>query len=103
MSLGMGMGFGGGPSAHSDVLSASPDDVSSKLKLVEEVKSRGRACVASKAHPEAASLYTKGIEVLSSIISEEESAKKEIAILYSNRSLVLLQMGKVTEALESAD
>ncbi|KAL7454886.1 hypothetical protein ACHAWC_006477 [Mediolabrus comicus] len=103
MSLGMGMGFGGGPSAHSDVLSASPDDVSSKLKLVEEVKSRGRACVASKAYPDAASLYTKGIEVLSSILSEEESAKKEIAILYSNRSLVLLQMGKVTEALESAD
>lgn len=105
MSFSMGMGFGGGPSAHSDVLSASPDEVSSKLKLVEEIKNRGRACVVAKNYPDAASLYTKGIEVLSSMIlsDEEDSAKKEIAILYSNRSLVLLQMGKVSEALESAD
>lgn len=101
MSLGMSMGFGGGPSAHTDVLSASPDDVTSKLKLVEEIKSRGRACVGGKNYPDAASLYTKGIEVLSSM--DDESAKKEAAILYSNRSLVLLQMGKVSEALESAD
>ncbi len=102
MSLGMGMGFGGGPSAHTDVLSASPEDVPSKLRLVEEIKSRGRRCVGCKAYPDAASLYTKGIEVLSSI-SGDESAKKDSAILYSNRSLVLLNMGKVSEALESAD
>eukprot|EP00984_Skeletonema_dohrnii_P019024 scaffold9020_cov89-Skeletonema_dohrnii-CCMP3373.AAC.2 len=102
MSLGMGMGFGGVPSAHTDVLSASPEDVPSKLRLVEEIKSRGRACVGCKNYPDAASLYTKGIEVLSSI-TDDESAKKEAAILYSNRSLVLLQMGKVSEALESAD
>lgn len=103
LGMGMGMGFGGGPSAHSDVLSASPDDVPSKLKLVEEIKSRGRACVGGKNYPDAASLYTKGIEVLSSIIPDDESAKKEAAILYSNRSLVLLQMGKVSEALDSAE
>ena len=102
MSLGMGMGFGGVPSAHTDVLSASPEDVPSKLRLVEEIKSRGRSCVGCKNYPDAASLYTKGIEVLSSITGDE-SAKKEAAILYSNRSLVLLQMGKVSEALESAD
>ena len=101
MSLGMG-GFGGVPSAHTDVLSASPEDVPSKLRLVEEIKSRGRACVGCKNYPDAASLYTKGIEVLSSI-TDGDSAKKEAAILYSNRSLVLLQMGKVSEALESAD
>jgi len=103
MSLGMGMGFGGGPSAHSDVLSASPDDVPSKLKLVEEIKNRGRACVGGRNYPDAASLYNKGIEVLLSIISDDESAKKEAAILYSNLSLVLLQMGKVSEALDSAE
>ena len=102
MSLGMGMGFGGGPSAHTDVLSASPEDVPSKLRLVEEIKSRGRSCVGCKNYPDAETLYTKGIEVLSSI-SGDESVKKDAAILYSNRSLVLLQMGKVSEALESAD
>ena len=96
------MGFGGGPSAHTDVLSASPEDVPSKLRLVEEIKSRGRSCVGCKNYPDAETLYTKGIEVLSSI-SGDESVKKDAAILYSNRSLVLLQMGKVSEALESAD
>ena len=102
MSLGMSMGFSGGPSAHSDVLSASPEDVPSKMKLVEEIKSRGRACVGGKNYPDAVSLYSKGIEVLSSI-TDDESAKKDVAILYSNRSLCMLQMGKVAEALESAE
>lgn len=55
-------------------------------------------------------LYGKGIEVLSSMLKEgkggekdDETSKKDVAIFYSNRSLVRMQMGKVTEALEDAD
>ena len=100
MSLYSGLGT---PSAHSDVLSASPDNIDSKRALVEEIKRRGRASVGSKNYPDGDSLYGKGIEILSSIVADDDDAKKDLAILYSNRSLVRLQMGKVTEALEDAD
>ena len=101
MSLYSGLGA---PSAHSDVLSASPDNLDSKRALVEEIKRRGRASVGAKNYPDADALYGKGIEILSSIVDEQDGdAKKDLAILYSNRSLVRLQMGKVTEALEDAD
>jgi tetratricopeptide (TPR) repeat protein len=100
MSLYSGLGA---PSAHSDVLTASPDTIDSKRALVEEIKRRGRAAVGSKSLNDADSLYSKGIEILSSIVDEDGEAKKDLAILYSNRSLVRLQMGKVAEALEDAD
>eukprot|EP00804_Cyclotella_cryptica_P000493 CCRYP_018529-RA/>CCRYP_018529-RA protein AED:0.00 eAED:0.00 QI:79/-1/1/1/-1/1/1/649/316 len=101
MSLYSGLG---GPSAHSDVLSASPDSIDSKRALIEEIKRRGRATVGAKNYPDADALYSKGIELLASIVAQEgDNAKKELAILYSNRSLVRLQMGKVAEALEDAD
>mmetsp|Transcript_11879 Transcript_11879/g.25726 ORF Transcript_11879/g.25726 Transcript_11879/m.25726 type:complete len:450 (-) Transcript_11879:189-1538(-) len=108
MSLYSGLGGGGGPSAHADILSANPDNSSSRVALVEEIKRRGRACVVSKNYPDADSLYGKGIDVLSSALGgdnsdESEAAKKDVAILYSNRSLVRMQMGKVAEALEDAD
>ena len=100
MSLYSGLGA---PSAHSDVLSASPDNIDSKRALVEEIKRRGRASVGSKNYPDGDLLYGKGIEILSSIIADDDNAKKDLAILYSNRSLVRLQMGKVAQALEDAD
>ncbi|KAL7482158.1 hypothetical protein ACHAW6_007843 [Cyclotella cf. meneghiniana] len=101
MSLYSGLG---GPSAHSDVLSASPDNIESKRALIEEIKRRGRATVCAKNYPDADALYSKGIDILASIVGEEgDNAKKDLAVLYSNRSLVRLQMGKVTEALEDAD
>jgi tetratricopeptide (TPR) repeat protein len=102
MSLYSGLG---GPSAHSDVLTATPDNIDSKRALVEEIKRRGRATVGSKAYPDAEALYGKGIQVLASILANGEDAatKKEIAVLYSNRSLVRLQMGKAAEALEDGD
>ncbi|KAL7529352.1 hypothetical protein ACHAWF_002952 [Thalassiosira exigua] len=95
----------GGPSAHSDVLSASPDSASSRRALVEEVKRRGRACVSSRNYPDAEALYGKGAEVLASALGDDdgEDAKKDLAILRSNRSLCRLQMGKIAEALEDAD
>jgi len=102
MSLYSGLGGGGGPSAHSDILSANPSNPSSQNALIEEIKRRGRACVVSKNYPDADSLYGKGIDVLSSLLKEEAN-KKDIAIFYSNRSLVRMQMGKIAEALEDAD
>lgn len=98
MSLYSGLGA---PSAHSDVLTASPDDIDSKRALVEEIKRRGRATVSTKSYPEADQLYGKAIEILLSI--NDDDATKDLAILYSNRSLVRLQMGKVAESLEDAD
>jgi len=111
MSLFSGLSAGGVPSAHSDVLSATPDNISAQRGLVEEIKRRGRACVGSKDYPNAEQLYSKGIEVLTSILGEGRSngedavvsAKKDVAILLSNRSLVRLQMNKVSEALDDAD
>jgi tetratricopeptide (TPR) repeat protein len=93
----------GAPSAHSDVLTASPSTPDSALALIEEIKRRGRATVGSKSYPDADQLYSKGIEILSSSILNNEDANKDLSILYSNRSLVRLQMGKVSEALEDAD
>lgn len=96
----------GGPSAHSDILSTSPPDtLSSRNALIEEIKRRGRLCVVNKHYPDADALYGKGIEILSSPIDggDENADKKDTAILYSNRSLVRMSMGKITEALEDAD
>lgn len=99
--------------AHSDILTANPDNLSSERALIEEIKRRGRACVITKNYPDADSLYGKGIEVLSSMLkntkegddnsNEVETSQKDIAIFYSNRSLVRKQMGKIVEALEDAD
>lgn len=106
MSLYSGLGSSG-PSAHSDILSAKPDTLSSQNALIEEIKRRGRACVISKNYPDADVLYGKGIEVLSSMIKDAKgdvaANKKDVAIFYSNRSLVRMQMGKITEALDDAD
>ena len=110
MTLGLYSGLGGnGPSAHSDILTATPDNIDSQRALVEEIKRRGRATVGSKNYPDADALYGKGIDILSSMIKaskddgETQGYKKEVAVFHSNRSLVRLSMGKVTEALEDAD
>eukprot|EP00578_Thalassiosira_sp_NH16_P009794 CAMPEP_0181112564 /NCGR_PEP_ID=MMETSP1071-20121207/19882_1 /TAXON_ID=35127 /ORGANISM="Thalassiosira sp., Strain NH16" /LENGTH=453 /DNA_ID=CAMNT_0023196545 /DNA_START=45 /DNA_END=1406 /DNA_ORIENTATION=- len=109
MSLFSGLGCAG-PSAHTDLLSATPDNLTSQRSLIEEIKRRGRACVISKNYPDADTLYGKGIDVLSSMLKvgggdgvEDETSKKDMAVLYSNRSLVRMQMGKIAEALEDAD
>lgn len=99
--------------AHSDVLSASiPSSPDSRRALVEEIKRRGRVCVMSRNYPDADALYGKGIEVLLASSSPDDDVEgnadksqneKELAILYANRSLARMQMGKVAESLEDAD
>ena len=71
-------------SPHRDVLEG-------KQKLVEEIKSRGRAAVSGKAWPDAAMLYQKAVTL----------APTEAA-LHANLSLVQFQMGKWEEAREAA-
>lgn len=100
MSLFSGLG-GGVPSAHGDVLTARPDSSESRRALIEEIKRRGRVGVVSKNYQDADLLYGKGIEVLAEL--DDDVSKKDIAIFYSNRSLVRMQMGKIAEALDDAD
>ena len=102
----------GQPSAHSDILTVdNPTTQASRASLIDEIKRRGRACVISKNYHDADALYGKGIEILSLVIGGHDddegedvtTCKKDIAIFYSNRSLVRLSMNKVTEAMEDAN
>lgn len=79
-------------SFHQDVLNAQPVDEQGILNLVEEIKNRAKGSLNSKNYPEAIQLYSKGIEV-----------KPSDSILYSNRSMCYLQMGKAKEALDDAE
>eukprot|EP00816_Leptocylindrus_hargravesii_P006774 CAMPEP_0196813266 /NCGR_PEP_ID=MMETSP1362-20130617/35222_1 /TAXON_ID=163516 /ORGANISM="Leptocylindrus danicus, Strain CCMP1856" /LENGTH=66 /DNA_ID=CAMNT_0042189379 /DNA_START=12 /DNA_END=209 /DNA_ORIENTATION=+ len=50
---------------HNDVLSAKPESVEDKARLLEELKRRAKLAITSKNYPEAAALYTKAIEITS--------------------------------------
>ena len=97
-------------SPHNDVLSASPNTKSEKLSLIEELKRRGRLSVTTKRYPDAKDLYTKAIDTFNTILKEEEEennnnnndTKKELAILFSNRSLCNIQMNKAQDAYDDA-
>lgn len=104
-SLGLGAGMPGG-SQHGDVLSASPEDVDAKLRLIDELKSRGRHAVGSKNYRDADLLYTKAVDVLAPLLDDAgqaASTKKDLAILHSNRSLARLQMGQLAESRADAE
>jgi tetratricopeptide (TPR) repeat protein len=77
---------------HSDVLSAEPADEEGKVRLVEEIKNRAKGSLTTKNYPEAIQLYTKGIEL-----------RPNDAILFANRSMCHLQMGKADLALADAE
>ncbi|KAL3760649.1 hypothetical protein ACHAWU_002159 [Discostella pseudostelligera] len=126
MSLSSNLGSGNTAlSAHSDLLDADiPTNPSSQLSFIEEIKRRGKACVLSKNYGGAEALYSKGLEVLSYAATsagaaaaasstnveggvddsnnEEYNVQLELAILYSNRSLVRLSMSKLHESYEDA-
>ena len=83
---------------HRDVLEANPSTDSERLSLLEELKRRGRAAVASKAYPDAKALYSKAIEIF-----PDNSNDRDKAILYSNRSLCEFQMNKSENARDDAE
>jgi tetratricopeptide (TPR) repeat protein len=90
-------------SAHSDILDAplpSKDDPATRLRLVEECKSRGKAAVQAGHWPDAAALYGKALECY--VGQDSDTAKTETAILYSNVSLVRGKMSQWSMAQEAA-
>ena len=72
-------------------MSLRPSSPSSVAKLVEEIKSRGRASFSCGNYPEAESLYTKGIEL------------RPDAVLHANRALARLNLGKLDLSIEDGD
>lgn len=82
---------------HADVLSEEPQDEPQKLRLAEEVKNRAKGAFQQKDMPSAELLYGKAISLLDSIPGKSE------ATLYSNRSMVRLNMNKVEESLADAN
>eukprot|EP00438_Fugacium_kawagutii_P014042 Skav204149 [mRNA] locus=scaffold903:120177:122738:+ [translate_table: standard] len=81
---------------HADVLSADPSDEADKLRLCEEVKNRAKGAFGQKDMPSAELLYGKAIDLLASLPGKSE------ATLYSNRSMVRLNLNKPEGALEDA-
>jgi len=110
-------------SPHRDVLSAKPLTKEENLNLIEELKSRGKYCVSSQNYPDALALYSKAIESLNTILENNKSEnelsidneqdhiekksfvyqyKKNMAILYSNRSLCHLKLNNVDKSHDDA-
>lgn len=81
---------------HADMLTEEPADEAGKLRLVEEVKNRAKGAFQQKDMPSAELLYGKAITLLDSLPGKAEAA------LYSNRSMVRLNLSKVEGALEDA-
>ncbi|CAK9012347.1 Protein STIP1 homolog [Durusdinium trenchii] len=94
------LGPSGNPYAnnrHADVLNEEPVDEAAKLRLCEEVKNRAKGSFVQKDMPSAELLYGKAISLLASLPGKSEAA------LYSNRSMVRLNLNKVEGALEDAN
>jgi hypothetical protein len=92
-------GIGSNPYAgnrHADVLGAEPTEEGEKLRLLEEVKNRAKGAFAQKDMPSAELLYGKAISILEGFPGKQEAA------LYSNRSMVRLNLNKVDQALADA-
>ncbi|GMH78933.1 hypothetical protein TL16_g07981 [Triparma laevis f. inornata] len=81
---------GGMNGGHDDVLKASPTSPEQTSKLIEEIKSRGRAAFGQGNYPLAEVLYSKGIEL------------DPHAILYSNRALARMNLGKLDESIDDS-
>ena len=75
---------------------------SARERLVEELKSRGKASVLSKSWPDADQLYARAIELLEQDDEAKAKSRADLAILHSNRSLALFNMAKLSESRELA-
>eukprot|EP00531_Pseudo-nitzschia_arenysensis_P010857 CAMPEP_0116142824 /NCGR_PEP_ID=MMETSP0329-20121206/15114_1 /TAXON_ID=697910 /ORGANISM="Pseudo-nitzschia arenysensis, Strain B593" /LENGTH=433 /DNA_ID=CAMNT_0003638085 /DNA_START=49 /DNA_END=1350 /DNA_ORIENTATION=+ len=86
-------------SPHRNVLEATPDTDESKVRLVEELQSRGRTAVGAKSWMDAKLLYEKCLTI------EDCSAvdNKKRAIFHSNLSLVENNMGEFEKARVAAE
>mmetsp|Transcript_8051 Transcript_8051/g.19809 ORF Transcript_8051/g.19809 Transcript_8051/m.19809 type:complete len:183 (-) Transcript_8051:1940-2488(-) len=86
-------------SPHRQVLEATPDTDESKVRLVEELQSRGRTAVGAKSWMDAKLLYEKCLTI------EDCSTvdNKKRAIFHSNLSLVENNMGEFEKARVAAE
>lgn len=82
---------------HADVLNVEPEDDAAKLRLCEEVKNRAKGAFQQKDMLSAEALYGKAITLLESIPNGKVEAS-----LYSNRSMVRLNLNKVELSLDDA-
>ena len=82
------------PGFHQDVMDALPEDKEGKKRLAEEIKGRAKGSLGSKNYPEAIALYSKAIEVM----KDEAGEEGYVAILFANRSMCKLGMGRALEA-----
>eukprot|EP00929_Paragymnodinium_shiwhaense_P038701 TRINITY_DN20428_c0_g1_i1.p1 TRINITY_DN20428_c0_g1~~TRINITY_DN20428_c0_g1_i1.p1 ORF type:complete len:401 (+),score=144.26 TRINITY_DN20428_c0_g1_i1:70-1272(+) len=83
---------------HADVLHEDPSDEPTKKRLCEEVKMRAKGAFQSKDMPSAELLYGKAIK-----LQESMDGSPVEATLYSNRSMVRLNLNKVEGALDDAN
>mmetsp|Transcript_45455 Transcript_45455/g.51312 ORF Transcript_45455/g.51312 Transcript_45455/m.51312 type:complete len:437 (-) Transcript_45455:27-1337(-) len=83
-------------SPHRNVLEADPDNEESKQKLVDELRSRGRAAVKAKNWMDAKLLYEK-------VLTISTVDNKNKAIFHSNLSLVENKMGQMEKARIAAE
>ena len=82
----------GALSAHSDVLDGPiPDSDDAKLRLVQELKNRGRAAVGAKSWRDASLLYKRACAI-----------SPNDAVLHANLALTLINMGLYEEARVNA-
>ena len=86
-------------SPHRAVLEATPDTDESKVRLVEELQSRGRASVGSKSWMDAKLLYEKCLTIEDCSVIDN----KKRAIFHSNLSLVENNMGEFEKARVAAE
>lgn len=82
---------------HNDILSADPQSVDGKNSLVQEIKERSKNAIKYKKFDEALFLYSKALEILSSI----EGSTKEAGIINANMAMCYHSMGKYNDAVSS--
>ncbi len=86
-------------SPHRNVLEATPDTDESKVRLVEELQSRGRTAVGAKSWMDAKLLYEKCLTIEDCSVIDN----KKRAIFHSNLSLVENNMGEFEKARVAAE
>lgn len=92
--------FGGSVGGlHSDIMNAEPESKDSATRLINEIKDRAKSSIKFKDYPSAVKLYDKAVEVA----KVAELTANEHAILFANKSMVLLSMNKGADALEAAN
>ncbi len=82
---------------HNDILSANPQSADGKTSLVSEIKERSKNAIKYKKFDEALFLYSKALEILSTL----DSSNKESGIIHGNMAMCYHSMGKYNDAVSN--